>query len=83
MSRHIVSTLQSMLIFRVILWHEAVEDSFHIHTHIRVCILINAQSATRMFAEDVDDARLRQLGQLSLVTKWKPRDFGFRVISIC
>ena len=44
---------------------ETVENGFHIHTDIRVCILVDAQSATRMLAENVDDARLRQLGKLT------------------
>ena len=65
MSRHIVCTFQSMLIFRAILRNKTIENGFHIYTDIRVCILIDAQSATCVLAEDVDDARLWQLGQLS------------------
>ena len=65
MSWHIVSTFQSMLVLWTILGNEAVEYGFHIYPHIRVCILIDAQSATRMLAEYIDDTRLRQLGQLA------------------
>ena len=66
-------------------WFAGWNDSFHIYTHIRVCILIDAQTAararlcrlacprtcslclrrTRMFAEYIHDARLRQYGQLT------------------
>ena len=34
MSRHIISTLQRMLIFWTILWDKAVEDSFHVYPNI-------------------------------------------------
>ena len=54
-----------MLIFWTILWDKTIENGLHIHSHIRVCILVDAQSATRMLAEYIDDARLRQLGHLS------------------
>ena len=52
-----------------------VEDGFHIHTNIWICIFIDAQSTARtcslclqrtgMLAEYIDDTRLRQLGQLT------------------
>ena len=48
-----------------VLWNEPIENGFHINTNIGICILIDAQSATRMLAEYIDDARLRQLGQLA------------------
>ena len=80
-SRHIVGTFQRMLILRTILRNQAVEDSFHIHANIRVAVLVDAQSATGVLREDVHDARLRLT--ISLVTKWKPRRFGFSIISIC
>ncbi len=51
MGRHVVSTLQSMLIFRSILRNESVENSLHIYADIRICIFIDAQSATRMLTE--------------------------------
>ena len=54
--RHIVSTLQRMLILRTILRHETVENRFHIHTNIRVTVLVDAQSATGMLREDVHNA---------------------------
>ena len=44
---------------------KTIEYGFHVNTHIRICILIDAQSAARMFTEYVDDTRLRQLGQLT------------------
>ena len=75
-----------MLILWTILWNQSVEDGFHIHTDIRICIFIDAQSTTRMLREDVHDTVLGSFGnwlRISLVTKWKPLRFGFRMISIC
>ena len=63
--RHIVSTLQCMFVLRTVFRNQAVEDSFHVHTDIRVAVLVDAQSATSMLREDVHDARLRQLWQLA------------------
>ena len=40
-----------MLVFRTIFWHEAIEDILHIYTHIRACILIDAQATTRVLAD--------------------------------
>ena len=65
MSRHIIGTFERMLILRTIFRDEAIEDGFHVHTNLRVCILIDAQSATGMLAEYADDASLRQLRQLT------------------
>ena len=65
MSRHIICTFQCMLVLRSVLWHKSIEDSLHIYSHIRVCILIDAQAATRMLAEYIDNARFWQLGQLT------------------
>ena len=64
-SRHIVSTFQRMLVFWQVLRNQTVEDGFHIHTNIRVTILVDAQSATGVLCEDVHDARLRQFWQLA------------------
>ena len=96
MSRHIVCTFQGMLILWTILWNQSVEDGFHIHTDIRICILINAQSAARTcslclkelvcFVKMFTIPILGSFGnwlRISLVTKWKPLRFGFRIISIC
>lgn len=65
MGRHVVGSFQCMLILWTVLWDEAVEDGLHVGPHVWVGILIDAQSATRMLAEYVDDASLWQLGQLS------------------
>ena len=65
MSWHVISTLQRMLIFRAILRNKTIEYGFHVNTNIRVCILIDAQSATCMFTEYVNNTCLRQLGQLT------------------
>ena len=65
MSRHIVSTLQRMLIFWTILWDKTVEDGFHIYPNIWISIFVDAQSATRMLTKYVDDTSFRQLGQLT------------------
>ena len=54
-----------MFIFWSVLRNKTVKYGFHIHSNIGVCILIDAQTATRMLAEYIDDARLRQLGQLA------------------
>ena len=62
---HIISTLQSMLILRSILWYKTVEDGFHINPYVWISIFIDAQSATRMLAEYVDDTSLRQFWQLA------------------
>ena len=63
--RHIVSTLQRMLILRTILWNQSVEDSLHIDANIWITVFVDAQSTTSMLREDVHDARLRQLWQLA------------------
>ena len=68
-----------MFIFWSVLRNKTVKYGFHIHSNIGVCILIDAQTATRMLAEYIDDARLRQLGQLAQ----NPRDLDFSVISTC
>ena len=51
MSGHIIGTFQGMLILWAVLRNQSVEDGFHIHTNIWICILIDAQSATGMLAE--------------------------------
>ena len=63
--RHVVSALQRVLIFWTILGHQTVEDRFHVHTHVRIAILVDAQSATGVLREDIHEARCRQLGQLA------------------
>ena len=65
MSRHIVGTLQCMLVFRTVLGNQAVENRLHIHANIRITVLVDAQSTTGMLREDVHNARLRQLWQLA------------------
>ncbi len=60
MSWHVIGTLQSMLIVRLILWNQAIEYGFHVNPHVWITILIDAQSTTRMFCEDVDNTSLRQ-----------------------
>ncbi len=62
---HIISSLQSMLVLWTILWDKTVEDGFHINTYVWIRIFIDAQSATRMLAEYVDDTSLRQFWQLT------------------
>jgi hypothetical protein len=42
-----------------------VEDGFHVYTNIRVSVLIDAQSTTRMLTEYVEDTSLRQFWQLT------------------
>ena len=64
-SRHIVSALQCMFIFRTILRHETVEDGLHIHANIGIAVLVDAQSAAGVLREDVHNACLRQLRQLA------------------
>jgi len=61
---HIIGTLQGMLVVGLVLWNQAVEDGFHINPHVWITVLIDAQSATGMFCEDIDDTSLRQLRQL-------------------
>ena len=62
---HIISTFQSMLVLRSIFWNKTVEDGFHINPYVWIRIFIDAQSATRMLAEYVDDTSLRQFWQLT------------------
>ena len=59
MSRHIIGTFQGMLIVGLILRNQAIEDGFHVNPHVRITVLIDAQSATRMFREDIHDTSLR------------------------
>ena len=65
MSWHIISFLQSMLVLWTILWDKTVEDGFHINPYVWISIFIDAQSATCMLAEDIDDTSLRQFWQLT------------------
>ena len=64
-SRHVIGALQGMLILWTVLRNQTVEDGLHIHTNIRICILIDAQSATGMLRENVQDTNLRQFWQLA------------------
>ena len=80
MSGHIIGTFQGMLILWTVLWNQSIEDGFHIHTNIWICILIDAQSATGMLAEYIDDTRLRQLGQLTQnLTRYQVETSAFRL----
>ncbi len=54
-----------MLILRSIFWNKTVEDGFHINPYVWIRIFIDAQSAARMLAEDVDDADSWQPWQLT------------------
>lgn len=45
--------------------NQPIKDSLHIYTHIRVAILVDAQSITGVLRENVHNARLRQLRQLA------------------
>jgi hypothetical protein len=65
MGRHVIRTLQGVFVLWPILGNEPIEDGFHIYTDIRIGILIDAQSATGMLAEYIDQARLWQRGQLA------------------
>ena len=65
MSRHVVGTFQRVLVLRSVLGNQPVENGLHVHAHIRVAVLVDAESATRMLREDIDDASLRELRQLS------------------
>ena len=62
---HVITSFQRMLIIGLVFWHQMVEDGFHVHTHVRVVILIDAQSAARMLGEDIDNACVGQLRQLA------------------
>lgn len=81
MGGHVVRTLQRVLVVGLIFWHQTVEDGLHIDTHIGVAILVDAQSTTCVLREDVDDARLWQLGQLTqylVCHKMKASRFGLQ-----
>ena len=56
---HIIGTFQNMLIVGLILWDKTVEDGFHVNPHVRITVFVDAQSATRMLREDIDDTSLR------------------------
>ena len=62
---HVVSALQRVLILRTIFRHKAIKNRFHIHTDIRVAVLVDAQSATGVLREDIHDTRLRQFRQFA------------------
>ena len=62
---HIVSTFQGVLVCRVVLWRQTVEDCLHVHSHIGIAVFVDAQSAAGVLCEDVHDARLWQLWQLA------------------
>ena len=63
--KHTRQAFQGMLIVGLILWNYAVEDSFHINPHVRITVFVDAQAATRMLREDVDDTCLGQFRQLA------------------
>ena len=56
---HIIGTFQGMLIVGLILRNYTIEDGFHVTPHVWIAVLINAQAATRMLREDIDDTSLR------------------------
>ena len=65
MSRHVVGTFQRVFLFRSVLGNQSIENGLHVHAHIRVAVLVDAESATRMLREDIDDASFREHRQLS------------------
>ena len=65
MSWHIVGSFKGMLIVGTALWYQTVEDVFHIDTHIGVAVLVDAEAATGVLGEDIDDAGLWQGWQLA------------------
>lgn len=74
--RHLPRYAHTLTVLR----NQSVEDGFHIHTNIWICILIDAQSATGMLAEYIDDTRLRQLGQLTQnLTRYQVETSAFRL----
>ena len=78
MGWHVIGSFQCVFVLWSVLRHQTVENGFHIHTHIRVCVLVDAKSATRMLAEYVDDACLRQLGQLTqYLARYQMETTGF------
>ena len=78
-SRHVVGTFQCMLVLRTILRNQMIEDGFHIHTNIRISILVDAQSATGMLRKDIHDASLRQSRQLAQnLTRYQMKTTTFR-----
>lgn len=60
MGWHVVITLKRVYIFRTSLGYDTIKNRLHVYTHVRVAILVDAQSATRMLTEDIQDALLRQ-----------------------
>lgn len=58
--RHVVVTFEGVLIVRLALFHQAVEDAVHVVTDIRVSILVYAQSATGMLDEQMQDSHFWQ-----------------------
>ena len=62
MSRHIVQSFEGVLIVRTAFGYQSVEDGLHIDTHIRVAVLVDAESATGVLGEYVDDACLGKWG---------------------
>ena len=65
MGGHIVGTLQHMVIVGFVLLDHPVENLFQVRPHIRVGILIDAQGATGVLDEEMQQPRLWQRGQMS------------------
>ena len=54
MGRHIIIAFKHMFIIRFTLLHQMVEDGFHIYTHIRISILVDAQRRTGMLYKEIE-----------------------------
>ena len=67
MSRHVVVALEGVVVIRFALAHEVVVYGLHVVTHVGVSILVDAEGATGMLDEEVEQSgfgkRMRQVAR--------------------
>ena len=68
MCGHVIVTFEGVLVIRLALPHEMVEDILHVYAYIRVCVLVDCQGSRGVLYEEMEQSRLGQCRQL-------PHDF--------
>ena len=56
MRGHVVQPLERVVVVRLSLLDEMIEDLLHVVTHVRVSVLVDAEGAAGMFHEEMEDA---------------------------
>ena len=54
MCGHVVVTFEGVLVIRLALPHETVEDVLHVYAYIRVCVLVDCQGSRGVLYEEME-----------------------------